>query len=213
MRRPRPVRATEPPFWLARLRWRVRGQSSRLAFAGALVAGGVLLAVLPPSGDPGLSWAGIGLLLAFVLVLSVVGSAVGARLLRRRDPSLPRIVARDRAATMAVLLGVVALAVGGFLHRPAVVAKQQRYDGMVAEGRRLAERRAPAYAKARLAHPDVRRLSTAGAPDVLRVCFPVGRPDRAWCAIVRRDRGVARARTDSDTRSNALAASEADEGP
>lgn len=209
MRRPRSARAGELPFWLARLRWRVRGQSARIAYVAAIVAGVVILAVLPPTGDPGVSGRGILLLLAFVAVLSIAGSIVVARILRRRDPSLPRIVARDRAATIAVGLGVLGLCVGGILHRPAVVAKQQRFDAQVEEGRRLAKRRAPQYATQRLDHANVRRLSK----DVLRVCFPVGRPDRAWCAIVGEDRGVPRARTDSDPRSNAVAAKDADEGP
>lgn len=208
MNAPRSDRAGEPPFWLARLRWRVRGQSARIAFAVAILAGVVILEVLPPWGDPGVSGRGILLLLGLVAVLSVLGAAVGARLLRRRDPSLPRIVARDRAASLAVALGVLGLCVGGVLHRPAVVAAQQRFDAMVAEGRRLAERRAPDYAQQRLGEENVRRLPAG----TLRVCFPVGRPDRAWCAVVRRDRGIPRARTDSDSRPNSQLTDESDDG-
>lgn len=207
MRTPGSDRAGEPPFWLARLRWRVRGQSARIAFVAAIGAGVVILEVLPPWGDPGVSGRGILLLLGLVAVLAVLGAAVGSRLLRRRDPSLPRIVARDRAASLAVALGVLGLCVGGFLHRPSVVATQQRYDAMVAEGRRLAERRAPEYAQQRLDEENVRRLPVG----VLRICFPVGRPDRAWCAVVRRDRGIPRARTDSDSRPNAQLAEEGDD--
>jgi hypothetical protein len=206
VRTPRSDRAGEPPFWLARLRWRVRGHSARIAFVGAILAGVVILEVLPPWGDPGVSGRGILLLLALVAVLAVLGAAVVAPLLRRRDPSLPRIVARDRAATLAVGLGVLGLCVGGVLHRPTVVAAQQRFDAMVAEGRRLAERRAPAFARQRLDQENVRRLPAG----TLRVCFPVGRADRAWCAIVRRDRGLPRARTDSDPRPNAQLADEDD---
>lgn len=208
MRRPRSARAAEPPLWLARLRWRVRGRSAWLALVAGAVAGAVLLEVLPPTGDPGLTGARLAALIGLGLALVVVGGAVGSTLLRRRDPSLPRLVARDRAATLAVGIGVLALTVGGILHRPAVVAEQERFDGMVAEARRLAERRAPDHAARRLDEEDVRRLST----DVLRVCFPLGRPDRAWCAIVRRDAGIARARSDSDPRPNALIADDADDG-
>lgn len=207
MRSPRNARAAEPPFWLARLRWRLRGRSAWPALVGAIAVGGVLLAVLPPRGDPGVGVGEILQLAAALLLLGWVGSVVGARLLRRRDPSLPRIVARDRAATLALGAGVLALAVGGILHRPAVVADRQRLDAMIAEARGLAERRAPAYARQRLDEEDVRRLST----DVLRICFPVGRADRAWCAVVRRDDGTPRARTDSDPRSNAALAAEAED--
>lgn len=207
MRRPRPARAAEPPFWLARLRWRLRGRSAWPALAGAVVAGGALLAVLPPTGDPGVTAREVLELTAVLLAIAWAGAAVGSRLLRRRDPSLPRLVARDRAATLALGAGVLGLAVGGILHRPTVVAERQRLDATIAEARRLAERRAPEYARRRLDQEDVRRLST----DVLRVCFPVGRADRAWCAIVRRDAGTPRARTDSDPRSNAALAAEAED--
>ncbi|MDO9407608.1 hypothetical protein [Patulibacter sp.] len=208
MRRPRSARAGEPPLWLARLRWRVRGDSARLAFVAGVAAGALLLVVLPPGGAPGLSWPRFAGLIGVVAGLALLGAAVGSRVLRRRDPSLPRLVARDRAATLAIGVGVLGLCVGGILHRPAVVAEQERYDGMVAVAVRLAERRAPEYATDRLDEADVRRLSR----DVLRVCFPLGRPDRAWCAIARRDGGVPRARTDSDTRPNAQVAEEGDDG-
>lgn len=207
MRRPRSARSAEPPLWLARLRWKVRGDSARLAVVVAVAAGCLLLVLLPPWGAPGLSWPRFAGLVGVVLGLALVGGAIGAQVLRRRDPSLPRLVARDRAATMAVGAGVLGLCVGGILHRPAVVAEQERYDGMVAAATRLAERRAPDYATDRLAEADVRRLSR----DVLRVCFPLGRPDRAWCAIARRDDGLPRARTDSDTRPNAQVAEDSDE--
>lgn len=207
MRRRRAARAAEPPFWLARLRWKLRGRSAWPALIAAVAAGAVLLALLPPTGDPGATVGEILQLAAALLVLGWVGSVVGSRLLRRRDPSLPRLVARDRAATLALGAGVLALAVGGILHRPTVVAERQRLDAMIAEARSLAERRAPEYARRRLNQEDVRSLST----DVLRICFPVGRADRAWCAVVRRDAGTPRARTDSDPRSNAVLAAEAED--
>jgi hypothetical protein len=208
MRRRRSARAAEPPLWLARLRWRVRGDSARLAFVGAIAAGAVLLVVLPPWGMPGLTARRLLGIVGLAAGLALLGGAVGSRVLRRRDPSLPRLVARDRAATMAVGVGVLGLCVGGILHRPAVVAEQERYDGLVAVAVRLARRRAPDYATARLDERDVLRLSR----DVLRVCFPLGRPDRAWCAIASRDAGTPRARTDSDPRPNAVATEERDDG-
>jgi hypothetical protein len=209
MRRPRSARASDPPIWLARLRWKVRGDSARLAVAGAIAVGCAAFAVLPPAGSPGLTGLRFLLVVGAVVAVGLVGGGIGSKLLRRRDPSLPRMVARDRAATLTLVVGTVALLVGGLLHRPAVVAEQERYDGLVAAGKRLAARRAPAYAVARRDEADVRRLST----DVLRVCFPVGRPDRAWCAIVRRDGATPRARTDSDPRPNDVVAAETDDAP
>jgi hypothetical protein len=183
---------------MARLRWRLRGESARLAFLGALLADAALLAVLPVRGEGGVSGTTIAQLAAFNLVLAVVGGAIGARTLRRRDPSLPRIVARDRAATMALGLGVLAIAVGGIVHRPALTAEREKFDRMVAEARRVAEKRAPEFTKARLKRFDARYLS----PSILRVCFPTRREDRAWCTVVRPDRGGYRARTDKDRRPN-----------
>jgi hypothetical protein len=198
MWRPGSTLAREPPLWLARLRWRLRGESARLAFVLAVLAQAALLAVLPVKGDGGVSWTTIAQLVALDLVLAVVGGALGARSLRRRDPSLPRIVARDRAATFTLVAGVVAVLVGGIVHRPALTAEREKVERMVAEAKRVAERRAPEYTKARLRSYDARRL----APSVLRVCFPTRSPDRAWCTVVRPDRGGYRARRDEDTRPN-----------
>lgn len=191
-------RGTEPPLWFARLRWRLKGASARLWLLVAVAVDLLLFLLLPVSGD-GWPWS-TALLIAIALNVALVlaGGAVGSTLLRRRDPSLPRLVARDRAATYALVAGTVAVCTVGIVHRPAVTAERARFDDMLNTARQLAQRRAPAYVKARLGDVDVRRW-TGG---VYRVCFPLGQPGRAWCAIVRPDGPGFKARSDTDQRSN-----------
>ncbi|MGX6449937.1 hypothetical protein ACVU7I_18020 [Patulibacter sp. S7RM1-6] len=201
MRTARPRRRSEPPLWLSRLRWRLRGESARIGFVLAVLVDAALLAVLPAPAS-GLS-AGRLLLLAVAgnLVLVAVGGAIGSWALRRRDASLPRIVARDRAATLAMVAGTVALCVGGLLHDPPEDGRSRRIQAVVLTAERLAVRRAPEYTKDRLSQSDV--LPLPG--DVYRVCFPARRANRAWCTFVRRRGQGYRARRDSDPRPNASA--------
>lgn len=170
-------------------------------FVVAVVVDTVLLKLLPATGDGGVrgGWAGalviaLGLSLAIVVVIGGIGSTV----LRRRDPSLPRPVARDRAATAGLVAGAVALCAGGIVHRPAVQAHRAEIARVVDATLELAERRAPSTADRRTDAVDVRRWSAG----VFRACVPVGRPDRAWCAVVRSDGTGVRAREDSDVRPN-----------
>src|SRR5687768_5568477 len=101
---------------MRRLRWRLEGALQWPLFAALTVADAILLMVHPISGTgPSLAPA---LLLAmfFNLVAVAVLGRLAARLLRRRRPDLPAVVAEDRAG-VAVLLGVTAVLVaGGFLH-------------------------------------------------------------------------------------------------
>ncbi|WP_210495514.1 hypothetical protein [Patulibacter sp. SYSU D01012] len=201
MRSARSRRRSEPPLWLSRLRWRLRGDSARIGFVLAVVVDTALLAVLPaPAAGQG---AGRLLLLAVAgnVVLVAVGGAVGSWALRRRDASLPRIVARDRAATLAMVAGTVAVCAVGLLHEPEEDGRDRRREQVVLAAERLAVRRAPAFTKARLRESDVLPLTG----DVYRVCFPARRAGRAWCTFVRRRGEGYRARRDSDPRPNASA--------
>jgi hypothetical protein len=182
---------------VARLRWRLRGSSARIGFVVAVVADAVLLSALPLSGEGG-PLMGAFLLGGFLnLALVIVGGGIGSRVLRRRDPSLPRLVARDRAATYAMLLGVVAITAGGIVHRPALVAERQQTQRIVQAAQSLAAREGPASIQRD--QVDLRRWTD----DLYRACMPNGQPGRAWCAIVRTDSGDPIARADPDARPNA----------
>ncbi|MDX8152301.1 hypothetical protein SK069_11890 [Patulibacter brassicae] len=196
MRDEGPRSGARVPLWLRRLRWRTRGASARGAFVVAVALDGVLLAKLPFTGGGGPLLGGL-LLAAFLnLALVIAGGGLGSLLLRRRDPSLPRIVARDRAATYAIGAAALALAVGGLLHRPAVVDERNRIDRIVQAAQELARRVAPDTV--RLDRADVRRYRE----DLYRTCLPIGQPGRAWCALVRTDAATPEAREDVDRRPN-----------
>jgi len=189
-------RREDPPLWVARLRWRMRGSSARVGFLPAVLVDGVLLAAWPFTGTGGPLLGGL-LLAGFLnLLLVIVAGGLGGAALRRRDPSLPRLVARDRAAASALVAGAVALAVGGALHRPAVVDERARIAEVVEAAQDLAQRRAPdSIERERV---DVRRYRD----DVFRVCMPIGQPGRAWCALVWTDAVPPRVREDVDRTPN-----------
>ncbi|WP_320672219.1 hypothetical protein [Patulibacter defluvii] len=190
----------EPPLWVARLRWRLRGSSARIGFVVAVVADAVLLTVLPLSGQGGPLLGAVVLGGFLNLALVIAGGAIGSRLLRRRDPSLPRPIARDRAATYAMLLGVVLIAAAGVRHRPALLAERAQTQRIVQAAQTLASREGPTSIERE--QVDVRQWTE----NLYRACMPNGQPGRAWCAFVRTDGGDPVARADPDARPNAQVA-------
>ena len=98
-------------LWHRRLRWRLRGAWMWPAFLVLTLVDGVLLVVLPPyEGGPPAVFPGVLLaLFANLLTVAVAAPAVG-RLLRRRRPDLPRLVAADYAGA-ALLAALAALLV------------------------------------------------------------------------------------------------------
>jgi hypothetical protein len=108
-------------LWASRLRWRLRGATQWPALWAVSIVEAVVVHLLPPASDdgPDLLAAFLGCGILNLLVIAILGPA-GGLLLRRRDPSLPRAIAADRAATLAILAGLVALLAAGIVHRPAV---------------------------------------------------------------------------------------------
>src|SRR5213592_3320284 len=85
--------------WASRLRWRTTGATQWPAFVLFTVIDGVLLQERPIAGDapglfPALLFAGF-----FNLLLVAVGAPLAGRLLRRRRPDMPAVVASDVAGT------------------------------------------------------------------------------------------------------------------
>jgi hypothetical protein len=188
----------EPSLWLSRLRWRMRGESAKVGFVLAVAVDVLLLILLPVSGHGTSLGRALLAALALNVVLVLVGTAGGAWALRKRDPSLPRVVAADRATVYLMALGVAGVAVAGIIHRPAITEQRAKLQAVVSEGQRFVQRHAPAEIAARKDQYDVRRWST----NVYRVCFPTDRPTRAWCVVVRPNRIKNRAKRDTDTRPN-----------
>ncbi|MFA4928729.1 MAG: hypothetical protein WC558_09435 [Patulibacter sp.] len=194
----RPADGGEPSLWFSRLRWRMRGEAAKVGFVLAVGVDVLLLMLLPVSGSGTSLGRAILAAVGINVVLVIVGTLGGAWALRRRDPSLPRVVAADRAAVYLMSIGVAAVGVAGIVHRPAITEQRAKMQAVIAEGQRFVERHAPEEIAARKKEHDVRRWST----NVYRVCFPTDKPTRAWCVIVRPNRIKNRAKRDKDTRPN-----------
>src|SRR5919108_612689 len=154
--------------WHRRLRWRLRGAWQWPSFVVLTLVDGLVLTLLPFYGDgpggfmPGLLLAGFLNLFA----IAVLAPAAG-RLLRRRRPDLPRLVASDYAGAALLAAICVLLVVGGVLHRPAVAATEddERAVARAVHDYVLAHERGR---RAGLATIDAMRLE----PEYYRACLP-----------------------------------------
>jgi hypothetical protein len=187
--------------WRARLRWRLSGAWQWPAFAVLTAVDAVVLARLPFAGGRANL---LGCLLAAGFLNLIVVAAVprpGGWLLRRRRPDLPREVAADRAATVAMVALCVVLIAGGIAHRPALWASDDTLARAVREARVFAAHRAP---------PQYLPLhgwdTWVQAPHLFRTCFPGPDPRRDFCVVVRTDEAVPIKRADPDQRPNATIA-------
>ena len=193
-------------LWRSRARWRFRGAWQWPTFVAATVADAVILSRLPFAGDgagivPSLLIAGF-INLAVVAVLAPIGGAV----LRRRSPSLPRMIASDRAGTALLLATVALLVVGGLLHRPAVREADADFAAQAEAARRFVGHRAPAEYRANVDRAD----TWQPGPDVYRTCVPGRDARRAFCVIVDTAQNPPSVRRDPDATPNArLAAASA----
>ncbi len=186
--------------WWTRLRWRLRGATMWPAFVLALVVDALLLHLLPIAGDrgPGLFPA---LLLAgfFNLVVVAVGAPLAGRWVRRRRPSLPKVVADDRAGT--VLLGVtaVALLAIGLAHRPAIQDQERDFARQAASARRFVLGEAGPEFRVNVDAMD----TVKQGPDLYRTCTPGPDPRRSFCVLVTTDQDPPGVTRDPDQRPNA----------
>ena len=150
-------------------------------FLAATVFDALLLNALPIAGEGGTDFVP-GLLLAgfFNLIAIAVLAPLLGLLVRRRRPSLPRMVATDYAGTALVLGVVVALLAGGLIHRPAVQeAKRERAAQFAAAQRYVLTRGAPEY-RSNVALADTMRLGS----HLYRTCVPGRVAKRALCVVV-----------------------------
>lgn len=174
--------ADGPGLW-NRLRWRRRGAWLWPTFLALVVAEAVLLHELPIAGNGTRVFA--ALLLAGFLNVAVLAIAapLGGRLLRRRRPDLPKVVADDRAGTVALAVLAAGLLAGGLIHRPAVLHARRAFREQSAAVRRyVAARAAPVYQQ-NIDRADTWRIRD----DLFRTCVPGNDPARALCLFVRTD--------------------------
>jgi hypothetical protein len=181
----------------------MRGATLWPAFAIAVVADGVLLDVLPISGDdgPGLFPAVILAGFANLIVVAVVAPFAG-RWLRARRPATPKVVAADQAGTALLALVTVAVLALGLAHRPAVRAAQDDLAVQAEWARRFVVGHAPREYAANVGSMD----TVKQRPSLYRTCVDGNDPRRAFCMFVRTDQSPPSVTRDRDQRPNATVA-------
>jgi hypothetical protein len=185
-------------LWISRLRWRMRGAWMWPAFAALTVVDALLVHARPISGE-GTALIPALLLAGFLNLLAVaVGAPVAGALLRRRRRDLPRVVAQDYAGTALLLAVTAALAVGGTVHRPAVLAQRRDLGTQAAAARAYVMRHAPPAYRAHLGLADTRRIDR----HLYRTCVPGDDPRRALCLFVDTTRSPPTVRPDPDRETN-----------
>lgn len=170
--------------WLRRLRWRLRGASAAPAYVLFTAVDAVLLARLPFAGDRGASAVAAFLASAFLnlLMVAVAGPLLGLWL-RRRDPRLPALAARDRGSVWALGGLCVLLVAGGLAHRPALRGENAALRAQAIAARGYFASQAPARFRRNLDRMDTWKPG----PDLYRTCVPGPDPDRSLCVIVTTD--------------------------
>ncbi|HEY5197701.1 MAG TPA: hypothetical protein VIJ51_11825 [Solirubrobacteraceae bacterium] len=165
---------------LRRLRWRRRGAWLWPTFVIAVVADGVLMHVLPISGDR-TQLVGAVLLAGVLNLLVVAGLAPAAgSLVRRARPDLPVVVARDYAARglIVVLFGLLALL--GIGNRGAADAQRRAFGEQALAARRYVLAQAPVAFRRRIGEADTAVLDV----NLFRTCVPGGDRGPWLCVFV-----------------------------
>jgi hypothetical protein len=187
-------------LWRSRLRWRLRGAKLWPTFAVVVVVEAVLLQLLPVAGDDGPGLFAAVLLVGFpnLAIVAVVAPLVGFWI-RARRPSVPAVVATDRADTALLLAGVVVVLALGVGHHAVVREARDDLAVQAASARRFVINQAP-----REFQDNVDHLNTwKQAPDLYRTCVAGNDPDRAFCVFVNTDQSPPGVTRDPDERPNA----------
>jgi hypothetical protein len=164
---------------ITRLRWRRRGAWQWPTFAAAVAGEALLLHLMPISDGTGVVAA---VLLAGFLNLAILAGAgpLTGIAVRRRRPDLPRVVARDYAATGLMIVAVGVIAGLGIAHRPAIRAAAAAFRAQSDAVR--------AYVALHAGHDYRRRIDGADTwrmdVNLYRTCVPGADPARRLCLIV-----------------------------
>ena len=139
-----------------------------------------LLHWLPVQGDA-TGWVA-ALLVAGCLNLMavVVVGGLGALVLRRRRPDLPKVVADDYAGRVALGLVAGGLLLGGVLHRPVIEQRRAAFTEQSMAVRDWVAVHGNAFARANVERANSILLDE----DLYRTCVPGPDPKRSLCLIV-----------------------------
>jgi len=165
---------------LKRLRWRLRGAWLWPSFVLATVLEMCLLHWLPVQGDA-TGWVA-ALLVAGCLNLMavVVVGGLGAIVLRRRRPDLPKVVADDYAGRVALAVVAGALLIAGVVNRSAIQQRQEAFSEQSLAVRTWVAVHGDAFARASIDRADSILLDE----DLYRTCVPEPDPKRSLCLVV-----------------------------
>jgi hypothetical protein len=167
--------------WLARLRWRRRGAWMWPLFGLLTVFDAVIGHVLPAAGESE-SIGGAALLGSVVNLLALaVLSWPGGRLLRRRRPDLPMIVARDYAGSWLMAIAAAGVLAFGLAHRPTIVAHQRALRDAIVRAQAWIGYRAPAEFRRQMR---VVSQFTIEPGRIYRICVPSAIRARTYCVVV-----------------------------
>ena len=189
--------------WWTRLRWRLRGATMWPAFLVALVADAILLRVLPIAGETAPDVFAAALLgFFFNLVAVAVGAPLLGRVVRRRRPGLPKVVADDRAGTGAIAGITAVLLVVGLVHHPTMRAEARAFDVQAVAARAFVLERAPRPFRAHVDRMDTWRQKAG----LYRTCVPGPDDRRAFCVFVNTDHDPPLVTGDRDQSPNSVLA-------
>jgi hypothetical protein len=164
---------------ITRLRWRRRGAWQWPTFAAAVAGEALLLHLMPISDGTGVVAA---VLLAGFLNLAILAGAgpLTGIAVRRRRPDLPRVVARDYAATGLMIVAVGVIAGLGIAHRPAIRAAAAAFRAQSDAVRAYVALHAAEDYRRRIDGADTWRMDV----NLYRTCVPGADPARRLCLIV-----------------------------
>jgi hypothetical protein len=180
------------------MRWRMRGAWQWPAFCVLTVADAIILVLLPFYGDgPGGLVPGLLLAAFFNIVAVAVVAPAGGRLVRRRRPDLPRMVAANYAGTTLLAVVFAAIVIGGLAHRPAADAGERDRAAVLGSVHAFVLSQRPQL-RSHLAATDVMRVEDA----LYRACVPQRERDRWLCLFVKTDQSPPGITRDHDEHSN-----------
>lgn len=191
-------RAVERRQAWRRMRWRMRGAWQWPTFFVMTLVDGAILSLLPFYADgpgglvPGVLLAGFLNLLAVAVLAPLCG-----RLLRRRRPDLPRLVASNYAGTALLTAFGVLLAIGGVLHRPATAASERDRLAVLGSVHDFVLTQQPSLSS-RLSATDLMQVE----PRLYRACVPKPQPRRWMCLFVSTDQAPPGITRDHDEEAN-----------
>ena len=177
--------ASEDRFWASRMRWRLRGAWTWPTFAVMTLADALILHELPPI-NTGVDFIPALIISSFanLFIVGALAPWLANRLAKReREPSTPREVFVDRAATGLLCAGAVAMVAAGLAARPSTVVETEARERNAEEVRAYVHANAP---------PDVRENLDAGAANTIRLaeegyfrnCVPYEDRSRHFCFFV-----------------------------